>query len=152
MKLIVNQYVVYPGQGVCQVVAITSKEIAGKEHRYASLKLIEGQFTILAPLENIDSLGIRPLHSLKEIDEIIKSTSSNRINNQTWNARYREYMEGIKSGDLKQIIQIIQDLKTSKLEKELSFGERKMLDTATTLLNTEFEYAKKVDKIKLKVL
>ena len=45
--------------------------------------------------------------------------------------------------------QVLRDLFLLKLEKELSFGERKMLDTAKGLLVKEISIAKKMEETKV---
>ena len=60
-----------------------------------------------------------------------------------WNRRYREYMEKIKTGSVFEIAEVLRDLQRLKGDKELSFGERKMLDTARTLLIKEIAVATK---------
>ena len=64
------------------------------------------------------------------------------LHNQTWNRRYREYMEKIKTGSVYEIAEVLRDLFLLKVDKELSFGERKMLDTARGLLLRELSLAK----------
>ncbi len=46
-------------------------------------------------------------------------------------------MDKIKTGSLFRVAEVLRDLTLLKLEKELSFGERKMLDTAKNLLVKE---------------
>jgi CarD family transcriptional regulator len=64
-----------------------------------------------------------------------------KISTATWNRRYREYMEKIKTGSLLEIATVLRDLYLLRTDKELSFGERKMLDTAKTLLVQELALA-----------
>lgn len=68
------------------------------------------------------------------------------VDNQTWNRRYREYMEKIKSGSAFEIAEVLRDLNILKRGKELSFGERKMYDTARNLLVNEIATSKKIGK------
>src|SRR4051812_45248243 len=68
---------------------------------------------------------------------------------QTWNRRYREYMEKIKTGSVFEIAEVLRDLQRLKGDKELSFGERKMLDTARTLLIKEIAVATKSKEVKI---
>ena len=68
------------------------------------------------------------------------------IDNQTWNRRYREYMEKIKTGSVYEVAEVYRDLLILKVEKDLSFGERKMLDTARNLLVKEISLAKNVEE------
>jgi CarD family transcriptional regulator len=66
--------------------------------------------------------------------------------NQTWNRRYREYMDKIKTGSIYDVAEVFRDLFQLKLEKDLSFGERKLLDTAQNLLVQELSTAKDIDE------
>jgi CarD family transcriptional regulator len=61
---------------------------------------------------------------------------------QTWNRRYRDYMEKIKTGSLFDVAEVFRDLYLLKLTKDLSFGERKLYDTAQTLLIKEISTSK----------
>jgi CarD family transcriptional regulator len=51
-------------------------------------------------------------------------------------------MDKIKSGSVFEVAEVYRDLSTIKQDKELSFGERKMLDTAHSLLVKEISLAK----------
>jgi len=66
--------------------------------------------------------------------------------NQTWNRRYREYMDKIKTGSLYDVAEVFRDLSLLKLNKDLSFGERKLYDTAQLLLVKELSTAKNTDE------
>ncbi|MBU0575538.1 MAG: CarD family transcriptional regulator, partial [Proteobacteria bacterium] len=63
------------------------------------------------------------------------------IDKQTWNKRYREYLEKIKTGSVFEIAGVLRDLFILKSDKNLSFGERKMMDTAKNLLIKEISVA-----------
>ena len=58
-------------------------------------------------------------------------------------------MEKIKSGSVFEIAEVLRDLMVLKTEKDLSFGERKMLDTARTLLVKELALAKSSNEKKV---
>jgi CarD family transcriptional regulator len=68
------------------------------------------------------------------------------VDSATWNRRYREYMEKIKTGSVFEIAEVLRDLYLLKFDKDLSFGERKMLDTARNLLIKELSLAKGVNE------
>ena len=78
--------------------------------------------------------------------KILKEKKTVISDHQTWNRRYREYMEKIKTGSLYEIAEVLRDLYLLKHEKELSFGERKMLDTAKSLIVKEISIAKKTNE------
>ena len=81
--------------------------------------------------------GLRELIRADEVKEVFAILKSREVavEGQTWNRRYREYMEKIKTGSVFEIAEVLRDLQRLKGDKELSFGERKMLDTARTLLD-----------------
>ena len=139
----VGDNAVYPGHGVGKVTAIEGKEIMGKKHEFYTIQIIENGMKIMIPKDNVASVGLRPIISKEEagkVIQILKETNV-KIDNQTWNRRYREYMEKIKTGSVFEIAEVLRDLFLLKVEKELSFGERKMLDTARNLLLKELSLA-----------
>jgi CarD family transcriptional regulator len=85
---------------------------------------------------------------VKEVYSILKSRDVPR-DTQTWNRRYREYMEKIKTGSVFEIAEVMRDLCVLRVTKELSFGERKMLDNARGLLIKELALAKGVSEDKI---
>ena len=52
----------------------------------------------------------------------------------------------IKTGSLYDVAEVFRDLSLLKLTKDLSFGERKLFDTAQVLLVRELSTAKKTDE------
>ena len=139
----VGDNAVYPGHGVGKVTAIEAKEIFGKKHEFYTIQILENGMKIMIPKDNVESVGLRPIISRTEagkVIEILRQTDV-KIDNQTWNRRYREYMEKIKTGSVFEIAEVLRDLFLLKVEKELSFGERKMLDTARGLLLKELSLA-----------
>jgi len=145
----VGDNAVYPGHGVGRVNAIECKEIAGKKLTFYSIQILETGMKIMVPQGNVKSVGLRPIISKTEAEEVIgilKQTNV-KIDNQTWNRRYREYMEKIKTGGVREIAEVLRDLFLLKVDKELSFGERKMLDTARSLLIKELILATGRDQL-----
>lgn len=139
----VGDNAVYPGHGVGKVVANETKEILGRKQTFYTLQIIENGMKIMVPQDNVESVGLRPIISKDEANEVLKilKTKDVKIDNQTWNRRYREYMEKIKTGSVFEIAEVLRDLFLLKVDKELSFGERKMLDTARNLLMKELSLA-----------
>src|SRR3954468_5376314 len=139
----VGDNAVYPGHGVGKVSAIETKEILGAKHTFYSINILDSGMKIMVPKNNAEAVGLRPIISRDEAQKVIgilKETNV-KIDNQTWNRRYREYMEKIKTGSVYEIAEVLRDLFLLKVDKELSFGERKMLDTARGLLLRELSLA-----------
>lgn len=139
----VGDNAVYPGHGVVTIKAIETKEILGNKQTFYSLQLVDSGMKIMIPKDNVESVGLRPIISKEEAARVlgILKEKDVKIDNQTWNRRYREYMEKIKTGSVYEIAEVLRDLFLLKADKELSFGERKMLDSARTLLLKELTLA-----------
>ena len=147
----VGDKAVYPVHGVAEVVALESRDVGGSKIPVYILKIIDTGMKIMVPTVNAGSVGLRDLIASKEVKEVYAILKERDIprDTQTWNRRYREYMEKIKTGSVFEIAEVLRDLCVLRLTKELSFGERKMLDTARGLLIKELALAKGVgdDKI-----
>src|SRR5450759_2075960 len=129
----VGDLAVYPAHGVAQITGIEAREISSSKQTFYILKILDNGMKIMIPTKNAGAVGLRELIRVDEVFEILKSREIS-VEGQTWNRRYREYMEKIKTGSVFEIAEVLRDLQRLKSDKELSFGERKMLDTARTLL------------------
>jgi len=154
----VGEKVVYPAHGVGVIESVQSKTIAGTEKKFYMLRFLENDMTIMVPTENVDSVGLRRIIGKDTVSKVYKILRDKKveIDQQTWNRRYREYTDKIKTGSVLEIAKVLRDLFVLKGDKELSFGERKMLDTARRLLvqelsiamrNTEEEVEKELENL-----
>jgi CarD family transcriptional regulator len=113
------------------------------------MKVLENGMVIMIPTSNVESVGLREIIDKKEVPkvyEVMKTRQDGMPDNQTWNRRYREYMDKIKTGSLYDVAEVFRDLFLLKLTKDLSFGERKLYDTAQVLLVRELSTAKNTDE------
>jgi CarD family transcriptional regulator len=141
----VGDLAVYPAHGVGRIEAIETKVVNGEEHDFYIMKIIENAMVIMIPTWNVASVGLRDVIQKKDIPkifEVMRSRQEQPVDNQTWNRRYREYMEKIKTGSLFEVAEVFRDLSLLKITKDLSFGERKLYDTAQNLLVKELSTAK----------
>jgi CarD family transcriptional regulator len=130
---------VYPAHGVGIIESIQEREVAGFHQSFYIMRLLDTDMIIMIPTQNARNIGLRTVidsQAVVEVFEILRERPT-RLNQQTWNRRYRDYMDKIKTGSLFRVAEVLRDLTLLKLEKELSFGERKMLDTAKNLLVKE---------------
>ncbi|MFO7751785.1 MAG: CarD family transcriptional regulator [Desulfobacteraceae bacterium] len=139
---------VYPAHGVGCIESIENREINGENMNFYMMKIIENGMVIMIPTSNVKSVGLREVIRVKDIPDVYKvmQEDSDGTDNQTWNRRYREYMDKIKTGSIYDVATVFRDLFKLKLEKDLSFGERKLLDTAQNLLVQELSTAKDIDE------
>jgi CarD family transcriptional regulator len=135
---------VYPGHGVGVIEAIETKQISGKAQSFFILRIVDNGMTIMIPRDNVQAVGLRGVIRKIDVAKVIQILKDRdvTIDNQTWNRRYREYMEKINTGSIYEIAVVLRDLHLLKAEKELSFGERKIMDTAKNLLVKELAIAR----------
>jgi CarD family transcriptional regulator len=135
----VGDKAVYPAQGVAEVISIEEKDIAGNRLKFYVLRILDTNRKIMVPVNNAKSVGLRRPISEEEIEEIFAILRERTIafDNQTWNRRYRGFMDKIKTGSVFDVAEVMRDLYRLKAEKSLSFGERRMLETARALIVKE---------------
>ena len=141
----VGNKVVYPAQGVAEVIGIETKEIGGRLTSFYLLRIVNSDMRILVPTDKANQVGLREVASASEVEEVLDILREKEIHldKQTWNRRYRGFMEKIKTGSLFDVAEVYRDLYRLKSSKVLSFGERKMLDNAKQLIVKELAVAKK---------
>jgi CarD family transcriptional regulator len=135
----VGDKAVYPAQGVAEVISIEEKDIAGNRLKFYVLRILDTNRKIMVPVNNAKSVGLRRPISEEEIQDIFAILRERTIafDNQTWNRRYRGFMDKIKTGSVFDVAEVMRDLYRLKAEKSLSFGERRMLETARALIVKE---------------
>jgi CarD family transcriptional regulator len=144
---------VYPAHGVGEITGIEKREISGQHHTFYIMNILETNIKIMIPIKNAKSVGLREVIDAKEVRkiyDILKRRDKIESNdNVTWNRRYREYSDKIRTGSVYEIAEVLRDLSLLKFTKDLSFGERKMLDTARNLLTKEIAVAMKMEEAKV---
>lgn len=140
----VGEKVVYPAHGVGEIEAIRSQVISGTEKRFYMLRILNTDMKIMIPIDHVESVGLRRVIDRQMVSQVYKVLRQKKVETeqQTWNRRYRQYTEKIKTGSILEIARVMRDLFVLKGGKELSFGERKMLDTARSLLVKELSIAR----------
>jgi len=140
----VGEKVVYPAHGVGQIEAVRMQAFSGLERKFYMLRILDTDMKIMIPVDNVESVGLRKVIDKQMVSRVYKVLRQKKVetDQQTWNRRYREYTEKIKTGSVLEIATVLRDLFLLKGDKELSFGERKVLDTARNLLVKELSIAR----------
>ena len=142
----VGDLAVYPAHGVGVIEKIESKEISGCRQDFYVMRILDNNMIIMIPTTNVDHVGLRDIIAKTELPKLFTILKKRDVilDSQTWNRRYRDYMEKIKTGSVFEVAEVYRDLLILRYDKELSFGERKMLDTARTLLVKEISLSKEI--------
>ena len=137
--------IVYPGHGVGIINAICAQKIAGTEQLIFEISILGSDTTkIRVPVAQAEAVGLRKVVDKKAIDKVyaILKDRDFKIDTQTWNRRFREYNQKIKTGSVYEIAEVMRDLSVLSADKELSFSEKQMLENAQFLLVSEIAVAK----------
>ena len=144
----VGKQAVYPAHGVVNVTSIESKEICGTRKDFYILQVLDSDVTVMVPIDNAETVGLRPVINKREINRIYKilrnkDNKAGHLNGrQSWNKRNREYSDKLKSGDIFEVANVLKDINLLQRSKDLSFGEKRIMDSALTLLIKEISIAK----------
>ena len=148
-KFKVGQKGVYPAHGVVEVQGIEEKEISGSKSSFYILQVVESDVTLMVPTANAETVGLRPVVAKKEVPKIMAilekkgKNSQDKLDSQSWNKRYRDYADKLKSGDIYEIAHVLKDIYFLRKEKDLSFGEKRIMESALSLLVKELSVATK---------
>ncbi len=142
---------IYPAQGVVVVTGVEEKEFSGSKVTFFVLRVLDTDKRILIPVNKVETVGLREIVSPEEISRVyeILADRASPVDTQTWNRRYRGYIDKIKTGSVFEVAEVLRDLYLLRGTKTLSFGERKMLDMAKRLLVQELAVAKGVGEAEL---
>lgn len=144
----VGDKAVYPAHGVGEVTAIENREISGQNQTFYILRILDNGMKIMIPTSNVRQVGLREVigpEKVNRVFEILREKGLS-VDTTTWNRRYREYMEKIKTGSVFEVAEVLRDLYLLKTDKDLSFCELKLLDTARGLLIKELAVAQNCDE------
>ena len=140
----VGDLAVYPAHGVGKIEKVEAKELGGTHEKCYVMRLLDNNLTIFIPVKNATNVGLRAVIDRTQAEQVFSILGENATpsTSQTWNRRYRVYMDKIKTGSVFEVAEVFRDLYRIKADRELSFGERKVLDMAQGLLLRELSIAR----------
>lgn len=135
----VGDMAVYPSQGVAEIMGIETLEISGFTNKFYVLRCLDSERKIRVPVANVEQVGLRELVDKPEIEEVLLTLRATEvaIEEPNWNRRYRRYVEKMKTGHLRDVAQVLRDLHLTRVDKQLSYGERRVYEMAMQLLVQE---------------
>lgn len=149
-----HDHVIYPAHGVALVDEISDKKVGDNSIQFLTLNFVFKDMTILVPTYNVATIGIRypssecdvntAIHELsKKPDKILDSID---FTPSGWNRRHKDYQLKIQVGKLIEVAKIYRDLMYIAQQKDLSFGERVVLQTTEELIAQEIQIVKKKER------
>ncbi len=135
---VIGDKVIYPTQGIGIIENIQIENHYGENSQVYRLRILSNDSLILVPSANTEEIGIRKLASQKNIEKIFNFIRDGGVDvSKNWKGRYKEYVELMNSGLLKDMAFVLKSLYYLNLTKPLSFREKKMMEKARELLVAE---------------
>ncbi len=145
MRFKVGEKAVYPAHGVAEVTSIEARKVAGCTVDCYILNILTSGATLMVPIAVSERAGMREIISLEKTIEIYGILCKQvKISHKAWNRRQKEFNDKIRSGLLLEAAEVYRDLSKLQTMKELSYGEKQMLEKSKELVLTELSVAKNV--------
>ena len=138
MNFQIGDRIAHPLHGAGVIDRVESRRVGGVTREYYVLKLQSTGMVVMIPKNAGRETGVRPIVDRSAIRRLFaRIPELNVPMTGSWNRRYRENMQRIKSGDLEQLAGVIKALTERAAVRPLSTGERSMLQQARQILLSE---------------
>lgn len=139
----IEENVVYPMHGVGKVMEIATKTVLNKKKKYYIVELINTKMRVMVPVDNAENIGLRHIVDKKQIPKITKLLQEEYVEQEEdWKIRYQNNLAKVKSGSLTAVAEVCRNLYKRARDKELSVMERKLYESAYSLMLNEVALAK----------
>lgn len=134
----IGAFVVYPMHGVGEIHAIQKQVILGKRKECYMLEISSNNMRVMIPVENSQVIGIRSIISKREVKKVIDLLKKDEVDTEEdWKIRYQNNLNKIKSGDIFAVAEVCRNLYKRARDKELSLMERRLYESAYSLITSE---------------
>jgi len=134
----IGDKVIYPNHGLGVIERIEEKTILGTTCGFYSLRIASNETTVLVPVANADTVGLRRAIGDAEVDRLFRILGDGKIDSQqNWKGRFKDNSEKMRSGSIYDVADVLKSLTLLSKSKNLSFREKRMLDRARFLVVSE---------------
>lgn len=153
MTFEVGQKVVYPNHGVSVVEEISSAKFDEIEQTLYHLRLLSNNSKVMVPKDNLDLVGLRPLGDKAQIQTLFEILEDGQIDTyKDWKGRYKQNLDKMKTGQLREVAEVLKNLCLVSQKKSLSFREKKMYERAKYFIVSEVAQVKALDEMEAEKL
>ena len=140
----INDFVVYPKDGVGKIVSVEKALIGGIESQNYKIEILKDKLTLQLPI-NKQSL-LRPICSTHQINKCISILKTKpKVKRTMWSRRAQEYEQKINSGKIYELAEVVRDLnKNTNTIADQSYSERQLFEKAYDRLGNEFKVVLKI--------
>jgi CarD family transcriptional regulator len=143
----IGDYVVYPMHGVGQICSIKREEILGEKKPCYIFEIASSKMKVTIPTEKAKQIGIRPIIGKREVKKVLDLLQKEEVDTEEdWKIRYQNNMNKIKSGSIYSVAEVCRDLYKRARDKELSLMERRLYESAYSLISSEIALTRQVSQ------
>jgi len=141
-----GQFVVYPTQGVGRIARVEEQNIGGQKVQLLVIDFEQNNMTLRVPIERAEISGLRPLVTVKKMDEAINSAKGKAgAKRMIWARRAAVYEENINSGDPMRLAEVVRDLQRRSAADTMTFSGRQLYMRALERMAQEFAILHKIE-------
>ncbi len=138
MTFQVGDKVIYPNHGLGVVELIEDRTILGTTCGFYKLRMVSNDTTVLVPVGNVESVGLRRAIDDAEVDRLFSLLGDGKIDkHQNWKGRFKDNSDKMRTGSIYDVVDVLKNLTFLSKSKNLSFREKRMLDRAKFLVISE---------------
>jgi RNA polymerase-interacting CarD/CdnL/TRCF family regulator len=137
-----GQRLIYPGQGVCEITGIESKEIAGQLLEMIRMRRVEDGAAVLVPKGKVAAVGLRRLPTPEQVEGVFHYLgASYDAPELDWKTRHRDNADRLLLGGVLGVAEVVKGLNGLSQLRPLPTKERELYDHARHLLVAEISAA-----------
>jgi len=142
MNLTVGETLVYPHHGAVTITDIQQKSIKGEEKSFMTLRVHTSELTIQLPVDNAELVGVRDVIDAEGVQAVYKVLLDPFVEEPgNWSRRYKANQEKMASGSVYRVAEVVRDLWRRDQDHGVSAGEKRMLQKARQVLESELALA-----------
>jgi CarD family transcriptional regulator len=148
MKLTVGETLVYPHHGAVTITEINKRSVKGEEKNFMTLRVHTSELTIQLPVDNVELVGVRDVidaDGVKAVHKVLVDPFVEEPGN--WSRRYKANQEKMASGSVYRVSEVVRDLWRRDQDHGVSAGEKRMLQKARQVLESELALAQNLTDV-----
>ena len=92
----------------------------------------------MVPVDNVDGVGLRRAIDGDDVKKLFNLLGNGKIeNHQNWKGRFKDNSDKMRTGSIRDVIDVLKSLNSLSKSKNLSFREKRMLDRSKFLVVSE---------------
>jgi CarD family transcriptional regulator len=150
----IGDKVVYPNHGLGIIETIEKRSIGERDEEFLRLRIVGNDSTVMVPRNNTANVGLRPIVSRKEIENVFDVLKDNKFRVfDDWKGRFQENSDKMRTGSITEVALVFKSLTHLSMQKNLSYRERRMLDRARYLIVSEIAEVErmKTEEVEVKI-